>query len=244
MQHKTAFKQMTEKERKAFLKTVPKRASTAPVKKKVVSYLQLNKTVRPVTVSTEFDDKFNNSMKRYHNHINNMVALGFSNPTEPTFRNDVVSNMKEFYSNNPAELVPMHNKEWIVDDIVAKMVKKHMKESVKKMGQTKTTMIPKKTKAVLEARRHQRKATAAATKKKVLIKSPNSVPSNNNNNNGGFNMNKMNNNNNNGTTKSNNNNNNNMSNNNNSNKNSTMSNNDVKKLMNNLKKINMSVLRV
>ena len=241
MHHKPDFKKMTDSERKAFLKTVPKRASsTAPTKKP--SYLQLNKTVRPVTVSTEFDDKFNNSMKRYHNHINNMVALGFSNPTEPTFRNDVVSNMKEFYSNNPAELVPMHNKEWIVDDIVAKMVKKHMKESVKKMGQTKTTMIPKKTKAVLEARRRQHKVNAAASKRRVSSK-PNSNDNNNNklsnNNNNGFNMNMSNNNNNNNNNAKSN-----KSNNKNSNKNSTMSNNDVKKLMNNLKKLNMSVMRV
>ena len=239
MQHKPDFKKMTDSERKAFLKTVPKRTSAAPAKK--VSYLQLNKTARPITVSAEFDDKFNNSMKRYRNHINQMVTLGFSDPVEPTFRNDVVSNMKEFYSNNPKELIPMHNKEWIVDDIVAKMVKKHMKESAKTPGQTsRPAVMPKKTKAVLEARRRQKKVTAAASKPRVSPNKSNSNNNNNNNikmNNNGFNMN-MSNNNNNNNAKSN------KSNNNNSNKNSTMSNNDVKKLMNNLKKLNMSVLRV
>lgn len=235
--NKPDFKKMTDKERAAFLKTVQKRTSTKSPK---VSYMTFNKTTRPTFVSTELDAKFNTSMKRYRNHIDTMIVLGFSNPAEPTFRDEVINDMKNVYSMYPDELMRMHNKEWIVDDIIQKMVKKHT--SKKGSASKKVPVKPStstKTKALLESRRRQQKQDA---RKKPPVVAPNSNSSNsnnnNNNNNGGFNMNNNNRNNNNAKS-------NNMSNNNNNkNKNSAMSNNDVKKLMNNLKNLNMSVLRV
>ena len=248
MQHiKPDFKKMTAKERAEFLKTVKKRTSTKPTTTKV-SYLTLNKTARPTFVSNELDTKFNGSMKRYRNHIDTMIVLGFANPVEPTFRNDVINDMKNIYSMYPDELMPMHNTEWIVDDIIQKMVKKHTKKgsATKKVPSMTNPSTSKKTKALIESRRRQQKQVAR--KKPVAAKSANSDKSNsnsnsnnNNNNNGGFNMNNPNNKNNNNNKMSNNNNNNNNKM---SNKNSAMSNNDVKKLMNNLKNLNMSVLRV
>lgn len=239
------FKKMTQKERMEFLKTVPKRdKADKPMK---VSYLKLNKAGGRSEAAMPFDDqKFNDSMKKYQNHINRMVSFKFSDPADPSFRNDVMNNMKNLYNMYPNELIPMHNKNWIVDGIVQKVYAKANKEKVsvapKKAASTAGPKL--KSKAMLDKRRKDLK-TAAAKKKKVLTPVSNSNNENNNNNRGGFNMN-MSNNNNNGAANSNNNNNGGAANSNsNSNNNKTpMSKNDVKKLMNNLKQLNMSVVRV
>jgi hypothetical protein len=91
----------------------------------------------------------------------------------------------------------------------------------------------KKTKQMFEARRK-----AMADKKKKVVKSVNEVKRVENRNNG-FDMNASNDNRNNNNVMSNNN-----SNNMNTNNMKPMSNNDVKKLMNDLKRVNMSVVRV
>lgn len=239
------FKKMTEKERMAFLKTVPKREKSDKPKK--MSYLKLNKAGGRTDATTSYDDeKFNNSMKKYQNHINRMVSFKFSDPADPSFRNDVMNNMKNLYNMYPNELIPMHNKNWVVDGIVQKVYAKVNKESAsvapKKAASTAGPKL--KSKAMLDKRRKDLKASQKKqTAKKVLTPVSNNNSNNENNNRGGFNMN-MSNNNNNGAMTNNNNNNSAVSNNNNNNNKSPMSKNDVKKLMNNLKQLNMSVVRV
>lgn len=241
---KPDFKKMTEAERKEFLKEFKKSVAAAPGKaqtttKKPVKYLEFNKTARPMPMATLNDSVMEKSMKKYREHIQSMVALGFSNPSDPSFRNDVMKNMKELYNANPKNIIPMHDKEWVVNSIIQKVYQNVEKN---KAPTKKTTTVKiqdaKKTKQMFDARR---KALAAKKRKQQVAAE---VSNSNNNNVGreGFNMNNMSNNNNSGS-KSNNNNNGRNSNSNNDNVRS-MSNDDVKKLMNNLKRLNMSVVRV
>lgn len=233
-QQKPDFKKMTEKERKAFLndfkKTVVKKDVKKPMK---TTYLELNKTKRPSTPKPVMNNNaVDASIKKYQEHVNRMVTLGFSDPSKPSFRNNVVSNMKNLYNMHPKELVPMYNTDWIVDSIVQKVYAKKNVSSEKKPEKTMVKASDtKKTKQMFEARRK-----AMADKKKKVVKSVNEVKRVENRNNG-FDMNASN---------DNRNNNNVMSNNNSNNMNNMkpMSNNDVKKLMNDLKRVNMSVVRV
>lgn len=244
---KPDFKKMTEAERKEFLKEFKKSVAAAPGKaqtttKKPVKYLEFNKTARPMPMATLNDSVIEKSMKKYREHIQSMVALGFSNPSDPSFRNDVMKNMKELYNANPKNIIPMHDKEWVVNSIIQKVYQNMEKNKANKPPTKKTTTVKiqdaKKTKQMFDARR---KALAAKKRKQQVAAE---VSNSNNNNVGreGFNMNNMSNNNNSGS-KSNNNNNGRNSNSNNDNVRS-MSNDDVKKLMNNLKRLNMSVVRV
>lgn len=240
-QQKPYFKKMTEAQRKEFLKEfAQKKKTTAQTKRtwKPIKpvYLEFNKTGRPAPAPVMDYDAINTSMKKYHTHINRMVVLGFSDPTAPSFRNDVISNMKNLYNLHPDQLVPMHNKEWVVDSIVQKMYAKKGSTD-NKVPVKKTTLKAKnakKTKQMFDARR---KAIADKKKKVAVTASANRPKKSENTNNHGFDMNVSDNN---ANGKSNNNN---MSNSN-TNDMKPMSNNDVKKLMNDLKRLNMSVLRV
>lgn len=242
-QQKPDFKKMTEAQRKAFLKEFAQKKTTAQTKRtwKPIKpvYLEFNKTGRPTPAPVMNEDAINTSMKKYHTHINRMVVLGFSDPTAPSFRNDVISNMKNLYNLHPDQLVPMHNKEWVVDSIIQKMYAKKGSTD-NQVPVKKTTLLKaknaKKTKLMFDARR---KAIADKKKKAAVTASVNRPKKTENANNHGFDMN-VSDNNANGKSMSNNNN---MSNSNTNNM-KPMSNNDVKKLMNDLKRLNMSVLRV
>lgn len=243
---KPDFKKMTETERKEFLKEFKKtvaasgKTRTTGDKKKPVKYLDLNKTPRPVPMATMNDYAIEKSMKKYHEHIQSMVALGFTNPSDPSFRNDVMKNMKELHNANPKNIIPMHNKEWVVNSIIQKVYQNVNKNNTNKPQKTTVkTQDVKKTKQMFEARR---KALAAKKRKQTVAAAAESNKNNNNNGREGFNMNNMSNNNNTGS-KSNNNNNNGRNSNTNNNVRS-MTHDDVKKLMNNLKRLNMSVVRV
>ena len=231
-QQKPDFKKMTETERKAFLKDFKKTVVKKDKKPVKTTYLELNKTKRSSTPKPVMNNNaVEASIKKYHEHIDRMVTLGFSDPSAPSFRNDVMSNMKNLYNMHPKELVPMHNTEWVVDSIVQKVyVKKNVASEKKPVKTTVKAADTKKTKQMFEARRK-----AMADKKKKVVKSVNEVKRVENRN-SGFDMNASNNNRNNNA----------MSNNNSNNMNNMkpMSNNDVKKLMNNLKRLNMSVVRV
>lgn len=245
---KPDFKKMTEAERKEFLKEFKKSVArtTTGNKKKPVKYLEFNKTARPMPMAATMNDAVvEKSLKKYHEHIQSMVALGFSNPTDPSFRNDVVKNMKELYNANPKNVIPMHDKEWVVNSIVQKVYQNVNKNKANKPTQKTTTVKiqdAKKTKQMFEARR---KALAAKKRKQQAAAAVSNNNHSNNNNNGreGFNMNNMSNNNNSGS-KSNSNNNNDRNSNSNHDNVRSMTKDDVKKLMNNLKRLNMSVVRV
>lgn len=243
-QQKPDFKKMTEAQRKEFLKGFKKTAAQTkrtwkPIKP---TYLELNKTSRMAPAPVMDNDALNKSMKKYHAHINRMVALGFSNPTEPSFRDDVISNMKNLYELHPDQLIPMHEKDWVVDAIVQKVyAKKRSADKKAPIKQSKSTTMKaaadaKKTKQMFDARR---KAIAEKRKRTAMTASVNRPKKSENTNNHGFNMN-VSDNNANGKSASNSNN---MSNSNTDNM-KPMSNNDVKKLMNDLKRLNMSVVRV
>lgn len=244
-QTKPDFKKMTETQRKEFLKEFKKSVASrkeagGDKKKKPVKYLEFNKTSRPVPMETINDSAMETSMKKYREHINSMVVLGFSNPSDPSFRNDVMKNMKELYNANPKNILPMHNKEWVVNSIIQKVYQNAEKSKAKEPNTSKKTTVKtqdvKKTKQMFEARR---KALAAKKRKQPVVAANSNGNTNNNHN--GFNMNNMSNNEN---GKSNNNNNKNGRNSNNNNNVRSMTNDDVKKLMNNLKRLNMSVVRV
>lgn len=74
---------------------------------------------KPASSVVKNNSKMNTNRQLYRNYIQRMVNTGFLDPKEPTFRNDVVENMKTLRSEKPT-LTRMNNSEWFVNNMVSK----------------------------------------------------------------------------------------------------------------------------
>ena len=155
---------MSPEERKRILNSLKK---TRPQNRKVIKPTFLNFTqfkkspveAKPVAAAKPANiptNRMQNNMKAYTNRVKLMVNTKMLDPADPSFRNDVVTNMKNMHGNFP-NMLPMYTKNWFVNDIVAKSQRQMLPATTvrKPTGPVKvTTSSPMThTHRLLEARR-------------------------------------------------------------------------------------------
>lgn len=184
-----------------------------------------NANKRPGVVSNNnavIDARMDANRQVYRNYVQRLINTGLLNPSEPSFRNDMVEDMKSLQKNRP-NLTRMNTSDWFVNNLVSKARMTSnlaaRRSNVKPVKITSNPPMTKTRQLLLQRRKGQvrSKKPRASTARPARVNSnsnsnksattnSNRSNSNRNINNNVFNMNKANKSNNNSSSNSNSNN--------------------------------------
>lgn len=182
----------------------PRYLSLPKTIQRVQSTPKPSKTIKETNSNVE---KMEANMNKFRKRVMLMINTQLLNPREPSFRNEVIANMKNQHANNP-NMLPMYNKNWFVNNVVAASYLRGKKQYQKENSRVEISTNPNfaKTKRLMEERRKQmgvrrrgkkvvRESTMPTRKAQRPVSQSNNNKNSNSNNNankGGFNMNESN----------------------------------------------------